>query len=284
MKLQIINQFPMQWEKHYRSIFPDAQWSKAPSQGYDHYLFMWCNEITGRFINQYPKKGKYIVFVRRYEYYTSLENLDWKKVDAVIMVNDYLADGFKKRTSIQPHVIYNGVNTSDWTYRERKHGKSIAWVGFINQKKNLPLAIQILAELPDDYELHVAGEIQDGQVWDYVQHMAKAIKRKVYYNGHIPHEHMDAWLEDKNYILSTAISEGSPNHVIEAMAKGIKPIVHNWPGAVYQFLPYVFTAIRDAVTDILPHSPYDSDIYRAIVDFDFGTENYEKVKKIVCEA
>jgi hypothetical protein len=35
--------------------------------------------------------------------------------------------------------------------------------------------------------------------------------------------------------LSTSLSEGNPNNVIEAMAKGIKPVVHAWPGAEDQF-------------------------------------------------
>ncbi len=45
--------------------------------------------------------------------------------------------GFEARTGIRPLVIYNAVDPEAWTYRERGHGKKIAVVGFINQKKNL---------------------------------------------------------------------------------------------------------------------------------------------------
>lgn len=280
-KILIVSPLRMQWEDNYKKIFPYAEWSDLPKHGYDTYLFMWCDNATKAFINTGKKEGKYIVFVRRYEYYLDIENMDWHKVDAVIMVNDWLAKGFEERTGKKPHVVYNGVDPEKWTYKERKHGNKIAWVGFINQKKNLPLALQIMAELPEGYELHIAGSIQCLQTWDYLRHMANRLKVRVVYNGHILHEQMDSWLDDKNYILSTAISEGCPNHVIEAMAKGIKPIVHNWMGAKEQFDSFVFSNIERAIHDIGDLSPYDSQRYRYIVNDKFGLSNYEKVKEIV---
>jgi len=282
MKMLIVNPLKMQWEAKYREIFPDAEWSEIPRLGYDTYLFMWCNNVTQMFINDNAKQGRYIVFIRRYEYYSNLEKMQWDKVDAVIMVNDWLAEGFKQRTGVKPYVIYNGVDPDKWTFRERAHGNQIAWVGFVNQKKNIPLALQILAKLPEDYELHIAGGIQCFQTWDYLTYITKQIKRKVTFNGHIPHEYMNQWLEDKNYILSTAISEGCPNHVIEAMAKGIKPVVHNWAGSREQFDSFVFTTTGKAIHDISNISPYDSERYRSIVSDKFGINNYEKVRQIVC--
>lgn len=276
----IVNPLPMQWEEGYRRVFPDAKWSKMPSMGHDEYLFMWCDKVTQDFINCEPKQGRYTVFIRRYEYYTELESVDWSKVDEVIMVNDFLAEGFERRIGRKPHVVYNGVDPSQWTFKERNHGKIIAWVGFINQKKNLPLAVQIMAELPRDYELHIAGELQDMTTMDYLEHMVKSLGIKVVWNGHINHEWMDSWLEDKNYILNTSISEGCPNSVIEAMAKGIKPVVYNWPGALQQFGAEVIEKANDAVIRITDGG-YETRQYRARVERKFGLSNYEKVREIV---
>ena len=284
MKLQIISPLRMQWEAAYKAIMPDAIWSDKASEGFDTYLHMWCDEDTVKSVRDID--ARHIVFIRRYEWYAGhWAKINWDRVDKVIFVNDYLADQFRKATGVEPVVIYNGIDPAKWTYKERSHGYNIAWVGFINQKKNLPLALQILSELPDVYTLHVAGEIQDLQVYDYLCNLAPSIKRRVILHGKIPHEKMDWWLEDKNYLLSTAISEGCPNNVIEAMAKGIKPIVHNWPGSGSQFHEFQFDTVRRACEDIADRGDaqsYNSSLYRQTVIDKFGMDNYNKVKEIVC--
>ena len=279
MKVQIINPLKMQWESGYKNIFPCSTWNISPDTGYDINIFMWCDKTTVDFINK-SESGKNIVFIRRYEWFTGYwRTLDYSKVQAFIFVNDYFAFEFEKITGIKPYVVYNGVTPEKWAYKQRKHGNKIAIVGFINQKKNLPLAIQILAALPEGYTLHLAGEVQDYATMDYIDNLSKSMKRKVYFYGCI--DNIDLWLEDKNYLLSTAISEGCPNNVIEAMAKGIKPIVHNWPGAREQFGEAVFDTAIEALTMMSPESPYESGLYRKTTEEKFGLNNYLKVKEIV---
>lgn len=281
--MNIVNQFPMQWEKKYKELFPEAKWSGKPLEGHEKYLFMWCNDDTRDFINSRTKQAKYIVFVRRYEFFSNLEALDWSKVDRVIFVNDYLAKWFEHRTGVKPFVVHNGVDIGSWSPTCKGAGNKIAWVGYINQKKNLPLALQIMDGLPRDYELHIAGAVQDGQVMLYIENMAAALKVNVFFNGPIPRESMDSWLSDKNYILSTAISEGCPNNVIEGMAKGLKPIVHNWPGAKEQFGSSVFNNIKEAVW-MIKEEKHTPEVYRYKAEHEFGADNYLKVKDIVDNA
>lgn len=279
MKIQIINPLKMQWENGFKRTFPNAIWNPSPEVGCDINIWMWCDKNTVDSINN-QSSGKNIVFMRRYEFFTGYwRNLDLTKVNAFIFVNDYLAAEFEKITGVKPHVVYNSVTLDKWAYRERNHGYKIAIVGFINQKKNLPLAVQILSVLPKGYTLHLAGEVQDYATMDYIDNLARSMKRKVYFYGRI--DNIDLWLEDKNYILSTAISEGCPNNVIEAMAKGIKPIVHHWPGAREQFNKFVFNTVYEAGAMILNNSSYDSKGYRKCVEDKFGLSNYEKVKEIV---
>jgi glycosyltransferase involved in cell wall biosynthesis len=270
----------MQWEDGYKQMFPNAEWVESPTNEADLHIFMWCDQTTVNFINSTQKYSKYIVFVRRYEFYNNwIEELDWSKVDEIITVNDFIAFGLEQRIKRKPHIIYNGVNPDKWKFKERQHGNRIAMLGFVNQKKNFPLAMQILMGLSKDYELHIAGAIQDGATVDYLSNMANALNRKIIFYNQIPSQYVDMWLEDKNYILNTAISEGCPNNVLEAMAKGIKPIIHNWPNAKQQFGKYVFNTIDEALEMI--HSDYNSQEYRNLIETKFGIDNFLKVKQIV---
>jgi glycosyltransferase involved in cell wall biosynthesis len=294
MKVQIISPLRMQWESKYKEIMPDAVWNQKADNGFDVNLFMWANEDAIWYMNGQrlkesgktvreddPDNAKNIIFLRRYEVFTrGISCIDWSRVDEAIMVNDYLADMFEKYSGKKPHVIYNGVDTNKWGWKNRDHGKKIAWVGFINLKKNFPLALQILEKLPKDYELYIAGGIQDPQLMPYIDNILSSMGRNVFWDKHIPAEHMDEWLDDKDYLLNTAVSEGCPNSVLEAMAKGIKPIVHNWPGSKEQFGNYVFDTIDEAVQDI-QFGHYDSLEYISDIEKKFGNENYMKVRDLV---
>jgi len=303
MKVQIINKYKIQWEDNYKKVFEKQGWDVAIARKQedidldaDVRIFMWADKMAVDTLNQ-VKDNRNIVFVRRYEYFTgAIEMIPWDKVSKAVFVNDVFAESFEKRIGgIKPTVIYNGVDPDAWTFKERAHGKKIAVVGYVNLKKNLPLAMQILAELPRDYEMHLAGAPQDGATVVYVNHLAETLGLNVTFAGQV--RSMDKWLEDKNYLLSTAISEGCPNNVIEAMAKGIKPVVHNWPGAEQIFGPLfaqpgnkeinpnlVFNTVDEACVALSPRSEYDSDSYRARVKDRHGWGQYDKVLDLIMEA
>lgn len=283
--IQIITPFKFQWLKGYKKIFEDWRITitniPRPDTKPDVMMFMWADINTMNYINNEPKQCKYMVFIRRYEIFAfDMARFNWDKVDEIIMVNDVLAEHFTEITGRKPHIIYNGVIPEDWTYKERDHGQNIAWVGFINLKKNLPLALQIMDELSRHYHLHVAGTIQDTSIILFVRDMAKRLMiDNITFYGQI--ENMDIWLEDKNYLLSTAISEGCPNNVIEAMAKGIKPIIYSWPGAEQQFNGHSFVRASEAAKEITDSSNYCSLKYRNTVENKFGWNNFKKVRHLV---
>ena len=288
MKINLITPFKMQWIKGFTQTFENRGWQvevvKSPfivTGAPDVNLFMWCDDNTFKYINNNKPIAKNIVFIRRFEYFSAvIDNLRWDRVDRAIMVNHYLAGGFKKRTGFAPEVIFNGVVSDDWSYKPRSHGKNIALVGFVNYKKNLPMAVQILNALPD-HTLHIAGRVQDGAVFEYLNHISSVLGNRIKYHGHI--KNVNEWLEDKNYILSTALTEGNPNNIIEAMTKGIKPVVHNWPGCKQQFAEFLFNTIGEAVEMISPESEYTSEQYHQIAKTRFGQQRFEDVADIIEE-
>lgn len=261
---------------------------KKPSPEFlpaDVYIHGW----TGQY-QPFPG-ARNVMFLRRYELFDGgLARVDWRHVDALICVNSWILDRVEeyfraKQITVPTHLIYNAVDLDAWTYRQRAPNFRIGMACHVHPKKNLPLAVQILAHLPPEYELHVAGEVQDSATAEYVNHLAKALRRRVYFYHHIPREQLDIWWEQMAYCLSTSISEGNPNNVLEAMAKGIQPVVHNWPGAEHQFPhEWIFDVATHAAEMIWhPRSAYQSHKYREWVTRHFSLANIERVLDIALQ-
>lgn len=237
--------------------------------------------IHGWAWTQPVKNARNVMFLRRYELFSGgLQKVDWSGIDQLICVNKWIeqvvSDSFNRKGVKTPvSTIYNAVDLKSWTFKERKHNKRIGMACHVHPKKNLPLALQILAALPDDYELHIAGEVQDPCTAEYLNAVAKAAKRSVYIYGHIERSELNAWWDMMGFCLSSSLSEGNPNNVIEAMAKGIKPLVHCWPGAEDQFPDHLFSTVDEAVK--LMGGEYRSEKYRQEVEQKFSIKNIERV-------
>lgn len=286
MRVALVTPWKNAWVPYFKSAFeargcefslgrPDEAVWREPSP--DVVLHGWTQKESA------PVNGaKNLMFLRRYELFDGgLDEVDWSRISGLICVNDWIGEiatrVFKQRgIGIPVHVIYNGTDTARWTYRERGPGKRIGMACHVHPKKNLPLAAQILGTLPKGYELHIAGEVQDPCTAEYLNHIGKATRRRIIIYGHIPHGQLDFWWEQMNYCLSSSMSEGNPNNVIEAMAKGIKPVIHNWPGAQEQFGEFTFNRVEHAAAQILSDS-YDSAQYLSLVQSKFSLANIERV-------
>lgn len=288
MKICLITPWDNAWVPYFkqeieRRGFEFVLHKSGPLPRSDVYIHGWSNGDTQ------PVPGARNVFcLRRYELFDGgLAKVDWRNVDALIVCNSWIKEVVeevfqKNKVQVPVHLVYNGTDINRWTFRDRKPNTRIGMACHIHPKKNLPLAVQVLENLPHDYELHIAGDIQDPCTAEYLNHIGTSIKRRVYLYGHIPREQLDLWWEQFSFCLSTSISEGNPNNVIEAMAKGIKPVIHNWPGAKDQFGKWVFDGAFQAAKDIL--SPdYQSSEYRDWVSKHFYLDNISRVIDIAIE-
>lgn len=285
MKIALITPWENAWIPHFRNSAERrghqfiACKTHAPTDS-DAVIHGWATGTPS------VKGAKNIVFLRRYELFEGgLTKIDWNRTDALICVNSWFkrfAESILAENGVKVpvHLIYNAVDESKWTFEKRGPGKKVGMACFIHSKKNIPLALQILAALPEGYELHIAGAVQDFCLAEYLSHSATTLGRVIHAYGQIPAGSLDKWWDGMNYCLSASISEGNPNNVIEAMAKGIKPIVHHWPGAEDQFQPWLFTGVQQAVAQIMAED-YDSDAYRAWVRQHFSLTNIERVMDLI---
>ena len=258
----------------------------ALSERADVLFSAWSNEIV-LFWSQHFGEKRIVTFLRRYEISIPglMNNIKWENIDKVIFVSEHIRRQF---LAVQPGsdtvLIPNGVDTNDFTFRDRSPGYNIAFVAQVRFKKNFPLAAQILLALPKQYKIHQIGlpTDYDGQtVVDYVYQIGVG-DRFIRYDP-ITSAEMNDWLEDKDYLLSPSIIEGNPNNIIEAMAKGIKPVVHNWQGASDQFpADTIFNSVAEAVRMITEPS-YPSWQYRQWVEQRYSLDNFKKVAQTVIE-
>jgi glycosyltransferase involved in cell wall biosynthesis len=244
--------------------------------------------IHGWSMGQPVEGPRNVVFMRAFEIYEEkiLKGFRWDKAQHIICVSPFLSRVLiqwleEQGIKIPVTVIPNAVDLSAWTFKQRTFNGKLGMACHVHWKKNIPLALQICAALPEGTSLHIAGEIQDRATMVYLNEAATAMRRKVIVCGQLDHHRMDSWWEQFGVCLSTSVREGCPNNVLEVMAKGIKPIIHCWPGAEEQFPGLVFKTVDDAVKMIM--EPSDSQKYRDMVTERHSLENIKKVVDIALE-
>jgi len=233
--------------------------------------FEWCTNLAAR-ASQMPKVSRNIVRLHRYEAYEPWpRQINWSNVDTLITVGNSATlealstavPDIKSRTSIQP--IPNGVNLDKFHFTDRQKGKNLAMIANLRMVKNPAFALQCMQKLhyvDSQYRLFVAGTIQDAALEQYLRQMVRALDLEgvVVFEGY-QHD-VAAWLADKHYIVCTSICEGHPVAVLEAMACGLKPIIHNFLGAE-SVLPREFLFnISEQFCEMIVHGPYEPARYR----------------------
>lgn len=253
----------------------------------------WSNEnaISASYLK--PNCKKLFIRLHRYEafdFYPLL--IEWDRVDKLIIVNNYIRDILNERSlnidDSKIKLIANGIDISRLSFHEHSHGYNIAWVSHITPMKNLHFALEVLRkllEISDKYMLHVAGNFTDLVYEKYIKQSIKNMnldKNVVFYDWV---NDINEWLNDKNYLLSTSVCEGHPFNIIEAMAKGIKPVVNNFYGAEFSFdKQFLFNNIDEAIT-MITTDQYDSKLYHTYIIEKQWTEKdqIDKFKNLIDE-
>lgn len=243
---------------------PDLKQRMADAiQWGDIIWFEWANEMaiggTNEKIFPMIEKRKVIVRLHSYEALSDTPlQVVWKNVDRLVyvaphirdIVNDYLLE-----PDVKTIIIPNGVSLNKFRPAQKRASLfDIAWVGFINHKKNpsmMLIIMDILVKSDNRFKLHVAGAFQDRRFEIYLKHMIKEMKLQdnVIFYGHVTD--VNKWLNDKHTLLSTSIHEGHNYVIMEAMAKGIIPVIHRFKGAdsLYRST-WLFNTVQEAVKRI----------------------------------
>jgi 2-polyprenyl-3-methyl-5-hydroxy-6-metoxy-1,4-benzoquinol methylase len=157
------------------------------------------------------------------------------------------------------------VDLNRFKFKVRTPGYNVAYLGYLHHRKNPSLLLQCMHALVQEnehYHLHIAGYFQQ-PVWEYYfNHMLERLGLESNVTMHGWVEDVPSWLDDKQYLVLPTIHEGNPYSVLEAAAQGIKPLVHNFPGAEELYpTSWRFNSVPEFVNQVLHHD-YDSRSYR----------------------
>jgi len=216
--------------------------------------------------------------------------INWDKIDDLIFVADHIRAMVQQQVpqlsqKVRIHTVPNGINLERFVLKDKNPGKNLAFLGSLNYKKGPMLLFHAFHELvrrDRDYHLHIGGEVKDVRYRLYFDQMIKelSLEENIHFDGWI--DDVPSWLEDKHYIICSSVMEGHPVRLMEAMACGLKPVIHNFVGARGIYPPeYIWTDLEDFIR-LVTENEYSPRAYREFVEENFPLEKQLKsLEKII---
>jgi glycosyltransferase involved in cell wall biosynthesis len=250
---------------------------------HDVWVSMWCDDVVREWAKEASPKP-IVTYLRRYELFQpGFESIEFGKIKTVVCVSKFIKDQLLYlHPGVKAELIPNGVSLYDFPKRLAPAGlHRIAMMASMRAEKNIPLAAQVLLALPKEFTLHHVGMPSAllPQIQAYFTYLG--LGDRYIYDGFRESHEVQKWLSDKDWLLSTSMNEGNPNNVIEAMAMGIRPVIHGWPGALDQFpRQFCFRMADEAASQILDRN-YEPDTYREWVEQNYSLANFERLNEVI---
>lgn len=259
----------------------DQQQVKETIRWSDTVWLEWANELAVAVTNQSELlDGKRVICrLHSYEAFAAFpRQVKWNEIDDLVCVADHIKaflldqyPGIAKSVK-RVHRLPNGVDIEKYRFIPKHRGKNLAFLGNVNYKKGPLLllhALHTLVKRDPDYKLHIAGSFQDARYALYYRQMTErlSLTKNVIIDGWV--DDVPKWLENKHYVVCSSVLEGHPVGIMEAMATGLKPVIHNFVGAEQMYpKPFLWNTLDQFVERICEGS-YRPEEYRSYI-----TDNY----------
>jgi len=204
--------------------------------------------------------------------YPFIDNIDWEKVDRLILIcqhmHDFMVEEFPILRQGRACLIYNPIDAQVALDRPKLPGAefNLGLVGIVPQRKRLDRAVDTLLELKKHdsrFTLFIKGRRPEEFPWMKArpEELAwyAAIDRKIeaspQRNSIVFEPHggnMPLWYSKIGFILSPSDFEGSHQSIAEGMAAGSIPVIFDWAGADRIYPPrYVVGGVGEAAQAVL---------------------------------
>jgi glycosyltransferase involved in cell wall biosynthesis/Flp pilus assembly protein TadD len=198
--------------------------------------FEWCDQLIIE-ATKLSKTCPIICRLHSYEAFTTMpDHVDWRKVDKLVMVNqsvEIVMSMLHPKCAADSIIIPNGVDTAKFKIPpDKKYGKNLCSVGYINYKKDPALLLQCFKAIHDrdpEFKFFLAGDYQDPRFKLYFDHLIPKLNIPVQFDGWV--DDIPGYFKDKDFVISTSVFESFHYSIAEGMASGLMPLVHNWPGS-----------------------------------------------------
>ena len=216
-----------------------------------------------------------------------VKDVPWENVDIVVQIGSSAVEeallmqvpDIRNRTRLT--IVPNGVNLERYTLRPKGRGKNLACIGCLTMEANPAFLIQCMQKLhyiDPEYKLFFSGAFESPMLEQYVRHMVGTLELTgtVFFEPR-PAD-LNGWLGERHFIIAGSIGESQVEALLAGMACGLKPVIHNFPGAD-KLLPrwYLFNIAEQFCEQVL--SPeYEPQSYRRFVEERFLVR--EQLKKV----
>ncbi len=188
---------------------------------------------------------------------TAVEDCRWEFFDRIVVANKLTAEILRDRFDrIDSHcridILPPAVILPDIEVRNKPKTKRIAYLGPISSTQNAQLLLQCLSAARHqhgDWSMHIIGEFDTMSLRIYFEQMISAMNLAGRIEFNPSDTNLTDWFSDKSYFLAPFAYSGYETRVYEAMAHGLKPVVHNFVGAAQMFeAKYLFNSVREFCT------------------------------------
>ena len=146
---------------------------------------------------------------------------------------------------------------NDNVLQKTQSGLNLLWVGKLDYRKQLHLAIETMAHLADekDIKLHIVGLNKNNEI--HIQSFATSIgvSSKLVWHGRISHDEVQQLMQTSDLFFFTSIHEGTPHVILEAIQNNLPVVCFDVCGQ------------GDVVTECIGRKIKMSDYNSAIKDF-----------------
>lgn len=235
-------------------------------------LFFGADPVLRELTNR-PKTHKLILRLSWQDlYHPALSEIQWGHVDALIVPDELSRAQFLERLDIVPaglHVaaVGPGLETESVLFQPKGRGKKVAAIGPWDGAANPMLLLQCIQKLhrmDEDMRFYLAGEFTDPAIENYLLHLVEKMELDncVFLDG--KPRNWGRWLKDKHYIVSTAVDGRCMPAVWRAMAAGLKPVVHEFPGADQYLAGEALFLTAEDFCDKIAGGAYEPEAYRRV--------------------
>jgi len=193
------------------------------------------------------------------KYHTFL-NPVFKRVDHITAPSGFLRDAFIKAFNIQPLIIPNIIDLSQFNFGERNPLKpNFIVTRSLEPIYNVKCVVKAFEKIHTQYPKARLGVVGDGSERIRIEELVKGLRlnNSVKFYGKVDHKKLPELYHEYDIFLNASNVDNLPGTILEAFACGL-PVVSTNPGGI----PYM---VEDGVTGLLvPREDCDALAERAL--------------------